>query len=43
MFSLNSAKKYFKKNYYFKNIAGIEPTISCVRNRDFTTVPQTHS
>ena len=33
MFSLNSLKK--------KRIAVFEPTISCVRDRDHTTVPQT--
>ena len=27
----------WQKNYYFKKIAGLEPTISCVRDRDSTT------
>ena len=31
-----------KKNY-FKKIAVLKPTISCVRGRDFITVPQIHS
>ena len=33
----------WQKYYYFKKIAGLESTISFVRNRDSTIVPQTHS
>ena len=33
----------WQKYYYFKKIAGLKLTISCVSNRDYTTVPQTHS
>ena len=36
MFSLNSANSVTKKTYYFKMIAVLEPTISCMRNRDST-------
>ena len=33
----------WQKYYYFKKIAGLKPTISCVRNRDSTTVPHRHT
>ena len=40
-FSLNVFTEFSDKKYYFKKIPVLEPTISCVRNRDSTTVPQT--
>ena len=45
-FSLNvftEFSKFSDKKKYFKKIAGLELTISCVRDRDSTTAPQRHS
>ena len=41
-FSLNSLNSV-TKTFFLKKIPVLEPTVSCVRNRDSTTVPQTHS
>ena len=46
-FSLNVFTEFTefrnKNNIIFKKIAGFEPTISCMRDRDSTTQPQTHT
>ena len=42
MFSPNSLKSVTKKFKIKRKIAGLEPRISCVRDRDSTTQPQSH-
>ena len=46
-FSLNVFTEFAefsdKNNIIFKKIAVLEPTFSCVRDRDSTTAPQRHS
>ena len=41
--SLNVFAEFSDKNISFKKIAVLEPTISCVRDRDFTTATQRHN